>query len=205
VVLLLSATVLLVTLAGSRLAGTGPAPDVLRVTAVSKQAGLIPTPMGVGRAYHPSVPSNYAAGTIAGMRCGHRAQRRSAVHVEVFANRRVVLLPAGIGIAPPYRRVDGQLAGRCTYPAVTHDPTGVVQVLTAGKLTLGDVFSLWGQPLSRQRLVGFSGHVSAFVNGRRITRDPREIVLEPRQEIVLEIRGYIPPHSTYSFPEEYPG
>jgi hypothetical protein len=200
--LLLSGAALLVLLTGSRNGET----SALRVSAaVSKQTGLIPTPIGVGHAYHPSAPSNVAAGAIAGMYCEHRARRRFEVHVEVFANRRVVLLPAGIGIAPPYRRARGLLTGRCAYPALTRDPTGVVQVLAASKVTLGELFSLWGQPLSRGRLADFSGRVSMFIDGRRIAREPRSIKLHPHQEIVLEIGGYIPPHSTYSFPEEPTG
>ena len=55
------------------------------------------------------------------------------MHVELFANRRVVIVPAGIGIVPPLRR-DGAyvLGGRCSYPLRTREPTGVVEVAGGG-------------------------------------------------------------------------
>jgi hypothetical protein len=42
--------------------------------------------------------------------------------------------------------------------------------------------------------------VTAFVNGRRATGDPRRIALRPRDEIVLEVGGYVAPHRDYLFP-----
>jgi hypothetical protein len=39
------------------------------------------------------------------------------------------------------------------------------------------------------------------VNGRRFLGDPRSIPLRRHDEIVLEIGGYVPPHSSYLFPK----
>ncbi len=88
-------------------------------------AGPIPTPIGAGARYHP------AAGTVpvAGLRCTSAEVPRFGVHLELFADRRVVIVPAGIGIAPPQRRQGAYvLGGRCSYPLRTREPTGVVEV-----------------------------------------------------------------------------
>ena len=65
-------------------------------------ASPVPTPIGVGPAYHPLplAPAVRAAAPVAGLSCRHGAGSRYGVHVELFANRRVVIVPAGIGIAP---------------------------------------------------------------------------------------------------------
>jgi hypothetical protein len=75
----------------------------------------------------------------------------------------------------------------------------VLEVEEGARLTLGDLFDLWGQPLSRTRLAGFSGRVSAFVGGRARAGDPRTIPLTRHTQIVLEVGGYVRPHSSFLF------
>jgi hypothetical protein len=59
--------------------------------------------------------------------CGTRAGALVRAHVELFARRLVVVVPAGIGIAPPHRAERGHVhGGRCAYPLRTREPTGVV-------------------------------------------------------------------------------
>jgi len=165
-----------------------------------------PTPIGVTGAYRlPATSPAVAAGRPVGsLRCTRSRARRDGVHVELFARRLVLLLPAGIGIAPPLRR-DGAyvLGGRCSYPLLTREPSGVVEVAAGRRLTVGQLFSVWGQPLSRRVLAGFRAprgkEVLAFVGGRRWTDDPRRIPLSRHAEIVLEIGGYVPPHRSYLF------
>ena len=72
--------------------------------------------------------------------------------------------------------------------------------VAAPGLTLGDLFDVWGQPLSHTRMAGFRGRVRAFVGGRRWNRGPRAIPLARHAQIVLEVGGYVPPHRTYLFP-----
>jgi hypothetical protein len=95
------------------------------------------------------------------------------------------------------------LGGRCSYPAKTVEPTGVIEVARTARLTLGQFFDLWGQPLSTTRLVGFrSRHgerLRAFVGGRPWSGDPRRIRLRRHAQIVLELGGFVPPHSSYLF------
>jgi hypothetical protein len=138
---------------------------------------------------------------VNGMRCIPRGPARFGVHLEVFAERQVVIVAPGIGIAPPRTRTGAYVrGGRCAYPLVTREPTGVIEVAPGRERTLGDLFALWGQPLSRTRLVGFRGRVEAYVGGRAWGGDPRAIPLRRHAQIVLEVRGHVPPHARYGFP-----
>ncbi len=165
-------------------------------------ADYIPVPAGRSAAYRLSAVSPAVArrAPIAGLRCAAGAPRSYGVHVELYAHRLVVPVPAGIGIAPPQRRHGAYvLSGACSYPLRTFEPTGVFVVDAGHRLSLGTLFKIWGQPLSRSRLAGFRGRVQAFVGGRAWARAPELIPLTRHAEIVLEIDGAIPPHPAYRF------
>jgi hypothetical protein len=126
------------------------------------------------------------------------------VHIELFARGRVVIVPAGIGVAVPFRRSGAYVYPRgCSYPLRTLEPTGVVEVRAARRLVLGDLFAVWRQPLSTTRLVGFrttrARPVRAYVAGRRWRGSPGAIPLRRHVEVVLELGAYIPPHSSFVF------
>ncbi|HEY2328157.1 MAG TPA: hypothetical protein VGH52_11800 [Gaiellaceae bacterium] len=140
-------------------------------------APVHPWPIGVGPRYHP--PANT-------LQCGTQGAR-FAMHLELFANRRVIIVPAGI----------------CGNALRTSTPTGVVEV-AAQRATLGDLFRVWGQMLASRRLLSFRGTTLAFVDGRRRRGDPRGIRLTKHAQIVLEIGGYVPPHPSYLFPKGTP-
>ncbi|HEX5448763.1 MAG TPA: hypothetical protein VFW85_01745 [Gaiellaceae bacterium] len=145
-----------------------------------------PWPIGVGPRYQ--LPA-----TTPAVRAGICAPRpvQFAAHVEVFARRRVVVLPQGIGV------------GRnCRYSASTNSPTGVVRLTR--QVTLGDLFRIWGQPLGTNRLLSFRGATLAFVGGKRWSGDPRRIRLTAHAQVVVEIGGYVAPHPSYLFPKGMP-
>jgi hypothetical protein len=146
-------------------------------------------------------PAVAAARPVRGMRCDRDERRRFGVHIELFAARRVVLVAPGIGVAPPRVR-DGAYVrgGRCWYPLRTREPTGVIEVEEGAPRTLGDLFGLWGQPLSRAGVAGFRGRVRAHVGAREWRGDPRAIPLEPHAQIVVQVGPFIPPHARYAFP-----
>ena len=174
------------------------------VLAGSPPPSLHPWPIGVGPKYKlRAAPETVLAGRpVGGLRCERQSEQRFGVHLEVFAGRQVVIIPAGIGVARPSRRYFARLVpGGCTYAARTLDPTGVLEVRARARLTLGDVFRLWNQPLGLHRLAGFRtrGSVLAFVGGKRRYGDPRSIPLTRHAQIVLEIAGYVAPHSRYLF------
>jgi hypothetical protein len=62
----------------------------------------VPTPIGVGAAFHPPALSRevVVGAPVGGFRCGADGTR-FGVHLELFAAGRVVVVPAGIGVAPP--------------------------------------------------------------------------------------------------------
>ena len=79
----------------------------------------------------------------------------------------------------------------------------MIEVARGTRLSLGEFFDIWGQPLSATRLVGFRSapgtRVLAFVGGRPWHGNPRAIPLKPHAEIVLEVGGYVRPHARYRF------
>ena len=159
-------------------------------------------PIGLGPAYHPGPngPGVARAGPVHGLRCRRGGGPRYGLHLEIFAKRLVVIVPPGIGIAPPLvRRGAYVVGGRCSYPARTIEPTGVIQVERGMHVTLGDFFRLWGQPVGRNRLLSFRGPVRVFVAGRPWRGPPGAIPLARHAEITLEVAGYVPPRVGYRF------
>jgi hypothetical protein len=166
-------------------------------TAVAAFAGVVPTPIGKGPRYRPPARTERFACEPASIRAGRR------IHLEVFANRRVVIVPTALGLAGPRLRLGRVVSARCRASAWTLDPSGVVRfdpVEAAGPVTLADVFVLWGQPLGPRRLASFRGAVSLWVDGRRRAGDPRTLRLRDGEEIVLELGGRVPPHASFRFP-----
>ena len=149
------------------------------VAALALAPAPVPTPIGPGPAYRPSAGRPVSV-------CG--TDQRFSVHVELFANRRAIVIPAGIG--------------GCADPARTQTPTGVVEVSRAG-LVLGDLFRIWGRTLTAHRLLSFrsTAQVRAYVNGRPAARPAAAIPLSDGAEIVVEIGGYVRPHRSFLFPE----
>lgn len=161
--------------------------------ALGSDPSVHPWPIGPGPRYHP--PAAQLDGRpVSGLRCGAVAAT-FPVHVEVFVNRRVVVVPAGIGNAPG-----------CTYPLRTRWPIGVVDVARGMRLTVGDLFRIWRQPLTRHRLASFrsSSPVRAYVGGRRARGDAGRVLLTPKAQIVIELGAFVPPHRTFVFPPEQP-
>jgi hypothetical protein len=125
-------------------------------------------------------------------RCTREARRRFGAHIELFVRRRVLLVPAGVGVAK---------GDRCSYALRTREPTGVIEIRRGTRASVGDLFELWGQPLRRDRVAGFTARapVLAFVGGKRWHGDVRDIPLTRHAQIVIELGGYVPPHPRYLF------
>jgi hypothetical protein len=153
---------------------------------------VYPWPIGAGARYHPgALSAGVAAGAPVGrMRCG-AAGRELVVHVELFAQRRVVVVPSGIGVSPK----------GCRYPLRTSAPTGVVHVDTGRPRRLRDLFAVWGRRLRRDALLSFRGPVAVYVNGRRFRGDPGAVRLTRHVQVVVEVGGYVAPHPHYLFPK----
>lgn len=165
-----------------------------------------PTPIGRGPEFlPPAAPAAVRRGLpVADLHCT-TSGRRFGIHLEVFARGRVVVVPSGIGVAVPFGRKGAYIVPRgCTYPLRTLAPTGVVEVARDKKLTLGDLFAVWGQPLEPTRLASFTTSarrpVRAYVGGRRWRGAPTGIPLRRHAQIVLQVGTYIRPHPRFLFP-----
>lgn len=102
-----------------------------------------PRPIGVGDRFTLTA----AAVESAALPCGTPAAPPFGVHLELFVDAWVVLVPSGIGVRQPWvGTVPYVESGACEHPIVTREPTGVIEVAGPGH-TLGDLFALWGQPL----------------------------------------------------------
>jgi hypothetical protein len=111
------------------------------------------------------------------------------IHLEVFVDRKVVIVPAGIGVSDK----------GCRYPVSTDRPDGVIRA--APGLRLADVFRVWGMQLGPERIgwFGADGLVRAYVGGKLVHGPVGAIRLTPHAQIVLELGGYVPPHPHFLF------
>ena len=151
-----------------------------------------PWPIGPGPRYLPPPrPAAVAAGKPVGMLRSAAPGPAFRIHLELFANRKVVVVPAGIGVAGPGR----------VYPVRTLAPGGIVEVARGSTLRLADVFRVWGQALGRRRLASFSSAtpVRVYVGGRLVHAAAGSIPLTPKAEIVVELGGYLAPHPFFLF------
>jgi hypothetical protein len=174
--------------------------------ALNASPPVAPVPIGAGSLYHPPPRGSLVAGRrrVGSLGCSSSTTSRFGTHLELFGRGLVTIVPAGIGIAPPLR-ADGPfiIAGACSYAARTREPTGVIEIAGGARVTLGDFFALWAQPLGPRRLAGFRAigaeRVRAWVNGLAWRGDPRAIPLRPHDEIVLELGAFVTPHASYRF------
>jgi hypothetical protein len=155
--------------------------------------------IGRGARFHPALRNRPVR------ECRRELGRRIEAHVELFAQNRVVLLPAGIGTRPPRKLEDGRVkAARCYGPVSTLEPTGIVFVRRGSRARIASLFAAWGEPLSETRIASFAApagtRVAAFVDGRRRRGSPRKIPLTEHAEIVLEVGPHVPPHRSFAFP-----
>jgi hypothetical protein len=155
--------------------------ELVAALALAGDPSVRPWPVGPGPAYRPPAgPVQTALCPVGGT---------FAVHLELFAERKVVIVPAGIGA--------------CSDPVRTRTPTGIVEVAGGKRRTVGDLFRVWGQALGAHRLASFrsASPVRAYVNGRAVAGPVSAVPLTKNAQIVLEIGGYVPPHRTFLFPE----
>ncbi|MEO9025459.1 MAG: hypothetical protein ABI329_00215 [Candidatus Tumulicola sp.] len=125
-------------------------------------------------------------------------------HLALFDNGKQIQIPRFIGFAPN-PTLPG---GGCLYWIHTHDASGIIHVESPeirapqgdGRYTLGMLFDIWGQPLGTDGIAGFTGPVTAFVNGTKYSGDLRAIPLMSHQQITLEVGIPVVPPPNYAFP-----
>lgn len=163
--------------------------------------------VGRSRRFRPSARGALAArrAIIDGMSCQASSAVLSVAHIEVFAEDRVVVVPAGIGVAPPLRRQGAYVSGgSCVYPLHTLEPTGLVLIGPGRPHTLGQFFEVWGQPLGDAVVAGFRAargdHVAVYIDGITWRGNPTAAPLTPHAQVTIEVGPRVPPHARYVFP-----
>ena len=148
--------------------------------------------------------------TVDGIRCQSNEQLRLHVHTHLtlFVDGKQRKLPAGIGVWPrlPAKAVEsGQFLVTpkyCFSWLSTHFADGIVhtEAPVLRSFVLGELFDVWGQPLSRTRVGPARGPVTAIVNGKVWTGDPRKIPLVSHTQIQLEVGGPLVAPQTVEWP-----
>jgi len=127
-------------------------------------------------------------------------------HLDVFVNGKRLVVPGGIGIDikdpavqsgpgpdgnPAYGGIT-RCPRVCISPLHTHADTGVLHTETSTPRPnkLGQFFVEWGVRLDRGCVGGYckpAASIAVYVEGKRYTGDPRQILLANRREIAIVI------------------
>ena len=124
---------------------------------------------------------------------------------HVIANGTQRAIPLAVGVDNPFEIQNFVIAAGCYYWLHTHDATGIIHVEApqTGTYTLGQFFDIWGQPLSRENVAGFTGTVTAYVDSTLYTGDLTAIDFQEHRQITL-IVGTVPDTlPVYAFPSAY--
>ena len=146
-------------------------------------------------------PSGGRGQPVDGMSCAPAPSRGPSgtvgvAHVALVVDGTEVALPPGIGRA--------ERGGRsCAYPIVSLGASGLV-TLPERYVTLGELFDVWGWPLSTTQLARFHGTVHAFVGSTPYAGDPRGILLLPGTQVTLEVGTPLTPPKRFLFAERLP-
>lgn len=100
------------------------------------------------------------------------------------------------------------LVSGCTYDLHTHDATGIIHVESPAykRFTLGQLFAVWGQPLTYSNVAGITGMpVKIYVNDgsdlREHTGDPGDIELTSRRSITIVVGTPVATIPSYTWPQ----
>lgn len=151
-------------------------------------------------------PGNVSPGqVIDGIPCQTSEQVAYHVHphLTILVNGQDVAVPAAIGIGKPWHVETGGFVGggSCLFWLHTHDATGIIHVEAPAPrgFTLGEFFDIWGQPLTATDVAGHAGKVTAYIDQRPVSGDPRAIPLTNHESIVLEVGTPVPPPPNFDF------
>lgn len=150
---LLLAAALGAALGGCGGGGAGPAPQAVAPSANGYQLAatstLLTTGVTVGVPTWPdgATASGGNGAPVAGVNCLVTEDYHIHAHLTILRDGNALAVPAHIGLQG------------CAYELHTHDQSGVIHVETssARTFTLGQLFAVWGQPLSRSNVAGISG------------------------------------------------
>ncbi|HXP92133.1 MAG TPA: hypothetical protein VN905_01565 [Candidatus Binatia bacterium] len=124
--------------------------------------------------------------TVNGIRCDPAEQVAFHIHqhLAIWNRGKPVTVPPDVG---------RPLLANCFYWLHTHTPDGIIHVEspTFRSYTLGDFFSVWGQPLSRKEVASAKvtpgSAMRVWVNGRPYSGNPSAIELAQHTDITIEV------------------
>jgi hypothetical protein len=127
------------------------------------------------------------------------------VHLTLIANGAQRAIPLAIGVNNPFIIQNFVVAAGCYYWLHTHDATGIVHVEAPVTTTfnLGQFFAIWGQPLSRSNVAGFSGTVTAYVDSTKYEGDLGAVDFQAHEQITLIVGAVPDTIPIYAFPSAY--
>jgi len=121
-------------------------------------------------------------------------------HVSIFLDGVQLAVPPYVGGVPQ------PAGGRCYYPIHTHDRSGKIHVEAAapGTFTLGQMFTIWGQPLESTNVAGLTGKpIKVFVTDAGVVTESTsnwgDIELTTHREITFQIGTAIAEIPNYSW------
>lgn len=190
-------------------APTSSGPTSSSIPAVDFSAGGQPVygalgpegiPLETGPVLGP-INTSVSGQTVDGASCNATEQLtyHHHAHLLVFVDGIGRSVPLGIGIMPQVG-VEQTQSGlfavsstSCFYWLHVHAADGVIHIEspTAATFNLGQVFAVWGQPISASQVGPAQGSVSASVNGHPFKGNPADIPLHERDQVVLNVGGPI--------------
>lgn len=159
-------------------------------------------PLETGPDLAPAATTSQGS-TVDGVQCEAQEQvvYHIHAHLQVYVNGTPRALPAAIGMVGPVSEQTpyGPFYGaqQCYYFLHTHASDGIIHIESPSVriYTLGNFFDEWNQPLGATQVAGDKGKVTAFVNNKPWTKNPRAIPLVPHASIQLDVGSpVIPPH-----------
>ena len=145
--------------------------------------------------------------TVDGIQCAPVEQLAYHIHahLQVYVDGQPRALPPAIGLVDPaaQQSASGPFYGalKCYYWLHVHAQDGIIHIESPTQriYTLGNFFDEWRQPLSSSQVATASGAVTAFIDGKRWTKDPRALPLLPHAVIQLDVGTPVAPFSTISW------
>ena len=124
----------------------------------------------------------------------------AVAHLTLIAFGRTVSIPPAIGVVPPRQKIGAIVSsGACAYPVHTVDDSGLLEMEKLRGLTLGLLFAVWGEKLSRTDVAGYRGRVEAYVNGAAYHGPLDSIRLVDGEQVTLEVGPEPRTPPVYSF------
>lgn len=148
--------------------------------------------------------------TIDGVSClsTEQAAFHHHVHLALFVDGKPYSVPLGIGFVPPAQVTQtpqgpfAEASPSCLYWIHVHATDGIIHIESpvARTFELGQFMDIWHVGLSPTGLGSHAGRVTATVNGVPWAGDPRQIPLDQRSQIVINVGSPVvsPPPISWS-------